>query len=222
MLEEIDQRRRHFFGVAAVTIAAGLGATVPANARSSKVNPGETATAGPGSSTSFGSLKQIDAGLLNVGYAETGPATGPAVILLHGWPYDIHSFADVAPLLAQAGYRVIVPYLRGYGTTRFLSDQTMRNGQPSALAVDIIALMDALDIKNATIAGFDWGARTANIVAALWPERCKAMVSVSGYLIAGQEAGKIPLPPKAELQWWYQFYFATEPVTRNTGTTSRS
>jgi pimeloyl-ACP methyl ester carboxylesterase len=147
---------------------------------------------------------------LNVGYAETGPATGPAVILLHGWPYDIHSFADVAPLLAQAGYRVIVPYLRGYGTTRFLSDQTMRNGQPSALAVDIIALMDALDIKNATIAGFDWGARTANIVAALWPERCKAMVSVSGYLIAGQEAGKIPVPPKAELQWWYQFYFATE------------
>ena len=155
-------------------------------------------------------MKQIDAGLLNVGYAEAGSANGPVAILLHGWPYDIHSFVDVAPLLAEAGYRVIVPYLRGYGTTRFLSNETMRNGQPSAVAVDIIALMDALGIENAIIAGFDWGARTANIMAALWPERCKAMVSVSGYLIAGPEAGKIALPPKAELQWWYQFYFATE------------
>ena len=138
------------------------------------------------------------------------PRAGPAVILLHGWPYDIHSFVDVAPLLASAGYRVIVPYLRGYGTTRFLSNDTLRNGQPSALAVDIIAFMDALKIEKATVAGFDWGARTANIVAALWPERCKAMVSVSGYLIGSQEAGKMPLPPKAELQWWYQYYFATE------------
>jgi pimeloyl-ACP methyl ester carboxylesterase len=161
-------------------------------------------------STSFGPLKQIDAGLLNVGYAEAGPGGGPVVILLHGWPYDIHSFVDVAPLLAQAGYRVIVPYLRGYGTTHFRSSDTMRSGQPSAVAVDIIALMDALGIEKATIAGFDWGARTANIMAVLWPERCKAMVSVSGYLIAGQEAGKAPLPPKAELAWWYQFYFATE------------
>ena len=132
------------------------------------------------------------------------------MILLHGWPYDIYSFVDVAPLLASAGYRVIVPYLRGYGTTRFLSSETFRNGQPSAVAVDIIALMDALKIEKATLAGFDWGARTANIVAALWPERCKAMVSVSGYLIGSQEAGKMPLPPKAELEWWYQFYFATE------------
>ena len=148
--------------------------------------------------------------MLNVGYAEAGPADGPPVILLHGWPYDIHSFVDVAPLLASAGYRVIVPYLRGYGTTRFLSSDTFRNGQPSAVAVDIIALMDALKIEKAILAGFDWGARTANIVAALWPERCKAMVSVSGYLIGSQEAGKMPLPPKAELQWWYQFYFATE------------
>ena len=133
-----------------------------------------------------------------------------AVILLHGWPYDIHSYVDVAPLLASAGYRVIVPYLRGYGTTRFLSSETFRNGQQSVIAVDIIALMDALKIEKATIGGFDWGARTANIIAALWPERCKAMVSVSGYLIGSQEANKMPLPPKAELQWWYQYYFATE------------
>jgi pimeloyl-ACP methyl ester carboxylesterase len=147
---------------------------------------------------------------LNVGYAEAGPSNGPVVILLHGWPYDIHSFIDVAPLLASKGYRAIVPHLRGYGTTRLLSNETFRTGQPSALAVDIVALMDALKIEKATIAGFDWGARTANIMAALWPERCKAMVSVSGYLIGSQEAGKNPLPPKAELEWWYQFYFATE------------
>ena len=147
---------------------------------------------------------------MNVGYAEAGPADGPAVILLHGWPYDIHSYVDVAPLLASAGYRVIVPSLRGYGTTRFLSTETPRNGQPSAIAVDIIALMDSLKIEKAILGGFDWGARTADIMAALWPERCKALVSVSGYLIGGQEAGKMPLPPKAELQWWYQFYFATD------------
>jgi pimeloyl-ACP methyl ester carboxylesterase len=155
-------------------------------------------------------LKQIDAGLLNVGYAEAGPANDRPVILLHGWPYDIHSYVDVAPLLASADYRVVVPYLRGYGTTRFLSTETFRNGQPSVVAVDITALMDALKIDKAVIAGFDWGARTANIIAALWPERCKAMVSVSGYLIGSQESGKMPLPPNAELQWWYQFYFATE------------
>jgi pimeloyl-ACP methyl ester carboxylesterase len=164
----------------------------------------------PGTNTSFGSLKQIDAGLLNVGYAEAGPADGPAVILLHGWPYDIYSFVDVAPLLASAGYRVIVPYLRGYGTTRFLTNTTVRNGQQSVVALDAIALMDTLKIQKATVAGFDWGARTADIMAALWPERCKALVSVSGYLIGSQEAGKTPLPPKAELQWWYQYYFATE------------
>jgi pimeloyl-ACP methyl ester carboxylesterase len=162
------------------------------------------------SNTSFASLKQIDAGLLNVGYAEAGPANGPPVILLHGWPYDIYSFVDVAPLLAAAGYRVIVPYLRGYGTTRFLSSEAARNGQPSAVATDIVALMGALKIEKAVIGGFDWGARTANIIAALWPERCKAMVSVSGYLIGSPSSGKLPLPPKAELQWWYQFYFATE------------
>ena len=161
-------------------------------------------------STSFGPIKQIDSGLLNVGYAESGPANGSPVILLHGWPYDIHSFVDVAPLLAARGYRVIVPYLRGYGTTRFLSTETFRNGQPTAVASDIVALLDTLKIEKAILAGFDWGARTANIIAALWPERCKAMVSVSGYLIGSQAAGKVPLPPSAELQWWYQYYFATE------------
>ena len=159
---------------------------------------------------SLGTLRQVDAGVLDVGYAEAGPSRGPAVILLHGWPYDIHAFVDVVPRLVSAGYRVIVPHLRGYGTTRFRSSETLRNGQQSALAADVIALMDALDIPRATLAGFDWGARTADIVAALWPERCKALVAVSGYLIGNQEAGKMPLPPKAELQWWYQFYFATE------------
>jgi pimeloyl-ACP methyl ester carboxylesterase len=158
----------------------------------------------------FGELQRVDAGVLNVGYAEAGPADGPAVLLLHGWPYDIHSFVEVAPLLAAAGYRVIMPYLRGYGTTGFLSGETLRNGQQSVLARDTIALMDALEIDKAIVAGFDWGARTANIVAALWPERCKAMVSVSGYLIGSPEANRVPLPPKAELQWWYQYYFATD------------
>ena len=155
-------------------------------------------------------VNQVDAGVLNVGYAEAGPGDGPAVLLLHGWPYDIHSYADVAPLLAAQGYRVIVPYLRGYGPTRFRSDGTPRNGQQSALAVDAIALMDALDVDRAIVAGFDWGARTADIVAALWPERCTALVSVSGYLIGSQDAGRVPLPPEAEHQWWYQYYFATE------------
>jgi pimeloyl-ACP methyl ester carboxylesterase len=160
--------------------------------------------------TSFSPLKQIDAGVLNVGYTETGPSDGPAVLLLHGWPYDIHSYVAVAPLLAEAGYRVIVPYLRGYGTTRFVASDTIRNGQQSALALDVIALMDALTIEQAVLGGCDWGARTANILAALWPERTKGLVSVSGYLIGSPEANKMPLPPKAELQWWYQYYFATE------------
>lgn len=181
-----------------------------ASAQTGTPKPATVPAIKPGTNTSFAALKQIDAGALNVGYAEAGPANGPAVILLHGWPYDIYSYVDVAPLLASAGYRVIVPYLRGYGTTRFLSDKTPRNGQQSVVAVDIIALMDALKIERATIAGYDWGARTANIMAALWPERCKAMVSVSGYLIGSQEANMMPLPPKAELQWWYQYYFATE------------
>jgi pimeloyl-ACP methyl ester carboxylesterase len=161
-------------------------------------------------STSFGALMQIEAGLLNVGYAEAGPADGQPVLLLHGWPYDIHTYVDVAPLLAAQGYRVIVPYLRGYGTTRFLRDDTVRNGQQSVVAVDAVALLDALDIQQAVLAGCDWGARTADIIAALWPERCTALVSVSGYLIGSQEANKMPLPPEAELQWWYQYYFATE------------
>jgi pimeloyl-ACP methyl ester carboxylesterase len=157
-----------------------------------------------------GTVSQVDAGVLNVGYVDAGPGDGPAVVLLHGWPYDIHSYEQVTPLLAAAGYRAIVPYLRGYGTTRFRSDETVRNGEQAALAVDVIALMDALEIERAIVAGFDWGARTANIVAALWPERCTGLVSVSGYLIGSQAAGKQPLPPEAELQWWYQYYFATE------------
>ena len=158
----------------------------------------------------FGPLSQVDAGLLRVGYADIGPADGRVAVLLHGWPYDIHSYVDVAPLLAAAGYRVVVPYLRGFGTTRFLSDATLRNGEQAVLALDVIALLDALEIERAVLAGFDWGARTADIVAALWPERCTGLVSVSGYLIGSQEAGKVPLPPAAELQWWYQYYFATE------------
>jgi pimeloyl-ACP methyl ester carboxylesterase len=206
--EEIDHHRRRFFGTAAMTIAAAqLGMIGSAGAQPSKT---KLPAIKPGTNTSFGPLKQINAGLLNVGFAEAGPADGPVVVLLHGWPYDIYSYVDVAPLLASSGYRVIVPYLRGYGTTRFLSSDTLRNGQPSALAVDIIALMDALKIEKAILAGFDWGARTVNIISALWPERCKATVSVSGYLIGNPEAGKMPLPPKAELEWWYQFYFATE------------
>ena len=211
MSEELDRDRRRFFSTAAMTIAgAQLALSGAALAQGGKAKPADMPRFKAGTHTSFGALKQIDAGLLNVGYAEAGPADGPAVLLLHGWPYDIHSFVDVTPLLASQGYRVIVPYLRGYGTTRFLSSETSRNGQPSAVAVDIMALMDALKIEKATLAGFDWGARTADIIAALWPERCKALVSVSGYLIGSQESGKLPLPPKAELEWWYQFYFATE------------
>jgi pimeloyl-ACP methyl ester carboxylesterase len=208
--EQINHPRRRFFGTAAMTIAAAhLGMMGAADAQAAEA-PSKLPPTRPGTQTSFRALKQIEAGVLNIGYAEDGPADGPCVILLHGWPYDVHSYVEVAPLLASAGYRVIIPYLRGYGTTGFLSDATFRNGQQAALAVDIIALMDALKIEKATIAGYDWGARTANIIAALWPERCKAMVSVSGYLIGSQEANKAPLPPKAELQWWYQYYFATE------------
>jgi len=205
MSDQIDRRR--FLGAAAMTVAATeLGLNTTAEAQTVAQNGSVKA----GGNTSFASLKQINAGLLNVGYAEAGPADGKPVILLHGWPYDIHAFVDVAPILASAGYRVIIPHVRGYGTTTFLSDATVRNGQPSALAADTIALMDALKIDKATLAGFDWGGRTADIVAALWPERCTALVAVSGYLIGSQESGKMPLPPQAELQWWYQFYFATE------------
>ena len=194
---DIDQARRRLLGAAGAAIAAAeFAMNGVASAQTVKTEPG---------ANSFGALKQIDAGVLNVSYAEAGPPNGPAVILLHGWPYDIHAFADVAPLLTASGHRVIVPYLRGYGPTRFLSGDTFRNGQPAALALDLIALMDALKIEGAVLAGFDWGARTADIVAALWPQRCKALVSVSGYLIGSQEAGKAPLPPEAELQWWYQF-----------------
>ena len=193
----IDHGRRRLFGAAAALVAASVPWVGSACAQIFLTR-------------SFGPLKQVNAGVLNVGYAEVGPADGSVAILLHGWPYDIHAFLDVAPVLAQAGYRVIVPYLRGYGTTRFLSAATPRNGQQSVVAVDLIAMMDALNIRQAVVAGFDWGARTADIAAALWPKRCKALVSVSGYLIGNQQAGKAPLPPGAELQWWYQYYFATE------------
>ena len=204
--ETINAARRHFLGVAVGTIAAAaeLGSASPAWAQT------KLAPVKPGTHTGFAPLRQVEAGVLNVSYAEAGPVDGPPVFLLHGWPYDIHSYVDVAPLLASAGYRAIVPYLRGYGTTRFLSSETPRNGQPAALAVDTIALMDALKIEKAILAGYDWGGRSANIVAALWPERCKAQVAVSGYLIGSQELNKTPLPPEAELQWWYQYYFATE------------
>lgn len=205
MFKDTDFDRRSFMSFAATAIAAAkLSFTNPAHAQSR-----DTATESV-ESKSFGPLKQIVAGLLNVGYVESGPADGRPVILLHGWPYDIYSYVDVVPLLAAKGYRVIVPFLRGYGTTRFLSGETVRNGQPSAFASDVVAFMDALKIDKAIIGGCDWGARTANIIAALWPERCKAMVSVSGYLIGSQASGRMPLPPSAELQWWYQYYFATD------------
>jgi pimeloyl-ACP methyl ester carboxylesterase len=211
MPEQIDACRRRLLAAAAMAVAtAQIGTMGSAHAQAGSAPATKLPAVKPGAHTAFHALKQIDAGVLNVGYAEDGPADGPSVVLLHGWPYDIYSYVDVAPLLASAGYRVIVPYLRGYGTTRFLSDATPRNGQQAALAVDIIDLLDALKIAKPVIAGYDWGARTANIIAALWPERCEALVSVSGYLIGSQEANRMPLPPQAELQWWYQYYFATE------------
>ena len=206
MSEQISRNRRQFLGAAAI----GVAAAPLILASSAQAQTTATPASAPSKNTTFASLKQINAGVLNVGYVEDGPADGPPVILLHGWPYDIHSFVDVAPLLAKAGHRVIVPHARGFGTTRFLASEAIRNGEPAALAVDTIALMDALKIEKAVVAGYDWGARSANIMAVLWPERVKAMVSVSGYLIGSQAAGKVPLPPKAELQWWYQYYFATE------------
>ena len=207
---KVDQQRRRFIGTSAMTIAAAQLAMIS----TAIAQPGDRtfsngSSGGSGGATSFGPIKQIDAGLVNVGYAEAGPKDGPAVILLHGWPYDIHSFVDVAPLLAAAGYRVIVPYSRGYGTTRFLSSDTFRNAQQSAAALDVIALMDALKIQKATIAGFDWGARTADVMATLWPERCKAIVSVSGYLISSPAGNQAPLPPEPAFRFWYQYYFAT-------------
>jgi pimeloyl-ACP methyl ester carboxylesterase len=200
-----DPDRRRFLDAAAVTLAAAP--FVLSDAVFAQSGAGKP---GPGAHTSFAALKQIEAGVLNVGYAEAGPADGPVVILLHGWPYDIYAFVDVVPLLAQAGFRVIAPWLRGYGTTRFLAADAVRNGQQGALALDVVALMDALKVDKAVVAGFDWGARTADIVAAIWPERVKALVSVSGYLIGSQAANRRPLPPSTELQWWYQYYFATE------------
>jgi len=209
MSEEMNRGRRRFLISAAASIAGPELTSGSAWAQSTDTKSG-TGTLKPQANTSFAPLKQIEAGLLSVGYAEQGPANGPPVLLLHGWPYDIYSFVDVAPLLASAGYRVIVPYLRGYGTTRFLSNDTFRNAQQAAVALDIIALMDALKIEKPVIGAFDWGARTANIIAALWPERCKGMVSVSGYLIGNPEANRMPSPPKGEFDFWYRYYFVTE------------
>jgi pimeloyl-ACP methyl ester carboxylesterase len=208
MSDQINTRRRRLLG----TTLAGLSLMelgLASGIAHAQTGTGNTKAAGS-RAASFDTIRQINAGSLNVGYAEAGPQNGPVVILVHGWPYDIYSYAEVAPMLAAAGYRVIVPYLRGYGSTRFLSADTPRNGQQAAIAADIVALMDALKIDKALLGGFDWGARTVNIIAALWPERCKAMVSVSGYLIGSQKANEKPLPPKAEFAWWYQFYFATE------------
>ena len=210
--ETIDRSRRRLLGATAAALAfAEFGRIGVARAETGAPADGSIPrpVPRPVPRPMPGTLKQVEAGMLDVGYAEAGPADGPAVILLHGWPYDIHAFAEVVPILAAAGHRVIVPHLRGYGTTRFLAKDAIRNGEQAALAVDVIALMDALGIPRAVLGGFDWGARTACIVAALWPDRCRALVSVSGYLIGSQEAGKAPLPPKAELSWWYQFYFAT-------------
>lgn len=193
MHESLDRRR--FLGAAAMTITAA------------QLGVGSTASV---AASPFPALKRVHAGVLDVAYFEGGPADGPPIILLHGWPYDVHAFEEVMPFLVAQGHRVIVPHLRGYGPTRFLSADTLRNGQPAALAMDAVAVMDALKIERAMLGGFDWGARTADIVAALWPERVKGLVAVSGYLIGNQAAGKQPLPPDAELQWWYQFYFATE------------
>jgi pimeloyl-ACP methyl ester carboxylesterase len=211
MFEKKNYDRRDFLGIVTMSLAASeLGVFGSTEMPFGHTTPPVAVTGEPDIYSSFGPLKQVHAGALNVGFAEAGPNDGPPVILLHGWPYDIHSYVEVATLLAAKGYRVIIPYLRGFGTTRFLSDATLRNGQQSVLAVDVIALMDALKIEKAIIGGCDWGARTACIVAALWPERCKALVSVSGYLIGSREANRLPLSPNAELQWWYQYYFATE------------
>ena len=201
-MQNIDHERRSLLAAGVLALAAGeLCMTARASAQT---RPGGAPDSG------FGPLKRIEAGVLSVAYAELGPADGPPVILLHGWPYDIHAFVEVAPILARAGRRVLVPYLRGYGPTRFLSPTALRHAQPAALAQDVVDFMDALRIERAVLAGFDWGARNADIVAALWPERTSGLVAVSGYLISSQEAGRAPLPPEAELQWWYQFYFATE------------
>src|SRR4030095_9918156 len=211
MFKKIKYNRRNFLSKAVIAFGAGeLSMFGLSNTSFIDNNSKVLMKHNKDKKISLNPIKQINAGLLNVGYAEAGPSNGSPVILLHGWPYDIYTYAEVMQILATKGYRVIIPFLRGYGTTSFLSNKTFRNGQQSALALDIIELMNALNIEKAIIGGCDWGARTANIIAALWPERCKGMVSVSGYLIGSREANKNPLQPAAELQWWYQYYFATE------------
>lgn len=198
--------RRSFLGAAAMM----AGSSLFGSASAQSTDRGTTSVTASASRAVFTNIHQIKAGVLDVGYVDEGPRDGRVVILLHGWPYDIHSFVEVLPILTAANFRAIVPHLRGYGTTRFLSNDSVRNGQQSAFALDVLALMDALSIRKAIVAGFDWGARTACIMAALWPDRFEALVSVSGYLIGNQKSGHTPLVPSAELQWWYQFYFATE------------
>jgi pimeloyl-ACP methyl ester carboxylesterase len=211
MIEITGEDRRSWLRRAVLGVAAGrFGVPDVTSASIGAAMREDRQRTMPMAPASFAALKHVDAGVLNVAYAEAGPGDGAPVLLLHGWPYDLHSFAEVTPLLVEAGYRVIVPYLRGHGATRFLSDASQRNGQQSALGVDAVALLDALRIPRAVIAGFDWGARTAAVVAALWPERCRALVSVSGYLIGDPAANAMPLPPESELAWWYQFYFATD------------
>lgn len=211
MDDKINDERRYFIGTALMSVAARrLGLMNTTRSQKAEISNSDETAAATSVRSTFDSVKQVDAGVLNVGYAEAGPANGPAVILLHGWPYDIHAFANVAPILSAKGYRVIVPYLRGFGTTHFLSEDTARNAEQAAIAVDIIALMDALKVQKAIVAGFDWGSRTAGIMAALWPDRLKGLVAVSGYIATNLVANQQPLPPKAELGWWYQYYFATE------------
>jgi pimeloyl-ACP methyl ester carboxylesterase len=212
--EYINHGRRRFLGAAgAAALAAGatqLGLIGPAQAQAGGAGTAGRPAGRLAAGSAFGPVKQVNAGVLNVGYVDLGPADGRPVILMHGWPYDIHSYVEVAPLLAAAGYRVIVPYFRGYGSTTFLSADTPRNVDQVAFALDILALMDVLGIKQAILAGYDWGSRTADIIAAVWPDRVKALISVTGYLITNLAAQKLPLPPKAENAWWYQFYFDTE------------
>jgi pimeloyl-ACP methyl ester carboxylesterase len=208
MSKLIDVQRRRL--LTSTSMVAGVTALDLFGITRAGAAPQAAASPITSSFTSFPPIRQVEAGGLNIGYADVGPSDGPVAILLHGWPHDIHSFADVTPILASAGYRVIVPYLRGYGSTRILSAETPRNGQQSVFAADVIALMDALKIDRAVLAGFDWGGRAANIVAAIWPERCRALVSASGYLIGSQAANRKAAAPQAELQAWFQYYFATE------------
>jgi len=214
MSDAIHYDRRRFIGTAVMaTAGAGL---VGSRLREpgSDEEPSSAATK-PLTNGSLRPGKHIDAGDLDVGYTEAGPSNGPPAILLHGWPHSIDRYVDVAALAAK-GYRVIVPYVRGFGTTRFGSSDTIRNGQRTAVASDVMALMDALKIEKALVGGFDGGARTAEIMAALWPQRVKGIVPASGHAVVNLAANQRPLPPKEELGWWYQYYFVRAGLSANT------